>query len=50
MKSSRTSVVVLITLPTHHGQVDVDNLVRVGAGDLLIPSGLGGVAVTGIKL
>ena len=48
MESSRASVVVRVTLPGHHGQVDVDNLV-VGAGFLLIAGSQAGVAVTEAK-
>ena len=47
MESSRTSAVVRVALPGHHGQVDVHNLIGLGAGDLL--KGGGGVAVAAIK-
>ena len=49
MESSRTSAVVNIALPGVEGQVDVDDLIRIGAGDLLVASSLGGIAVTSIQ-
>ena len=49
MEGSRASAVVQIALPAHPGQVDVDNILGFGAGDLLIPSSLAGVAVTASK-
>ena len=49
MESSRASAVVHIALPGHHGQVHVDNLIGVGAGDILKSTLDGGVAVTAIK-
>ena len=50
MESPRASFVVDSALPGHLGQVDVHNLIGVGAGDLVIARwSQGGVAVTGIK-
>ena len=45
MESSWTSAVVLGTLPGHESEVDVDDFISSGAGDLVISSRQGRIAV-----
>ena len=49
VESSGASAVVNVALPGHHGQIDVHNLIGIGAGDLVKSTRQAGVTVTTIQ-